>query len=110
MQVSEVTRTNDPTAEAGAHYLVRADGGETFDLSFREDLLDLWRQQLARSSTVLDLDSIAATLASRIAVLAPLPEELLQGVVVTLDNAAATPIAAEENLRTSGIGPFLRRG
>jgi hypothetical protein len=108
MQVIEVTRISSPSDENQAQYVVRADGGSTFELSFQEDLLDVWREQLARSSTVLDLDSIAERLAEGIAEITPSPEALHGGVVVTRDNGAATPVAAENNLHNSGIGPFLR--
>jgi hypothetical protein len=108
MQVSEVTRVSNPSDETEAHYVVRADGGGAFELSFHGDVLDAWREQLARSSTPLDLDTVAERLAEEIVELGPSNETLHDGVVVTMDNGAFTPMAAEDKLASGGIGPFLR--
>jgi hypothetical protein len=108
MQLPEVTRINNPSEEAEAHYIVRAGGGDAFSLSFKADLLGAWREQLARSSTPLDLDTVAERLAEEIVELGPSNETLHDGVVVTMDNGAFTPMAAEDNLASGGIGPFLK--
>jgi hypothetical protein len=109
MQVPDVMRINNPSDETEAHYIVRSDAGPTFALSFQADLVGAWREQLARSSTALDLDTIAERLAEEMVELTPSPESLHDGVVVTMDNRASTPMAAENTLHASGIGPFLRR-
>jgi hypothetical protein len=83
--------------------LVRASDGREFKLGIAKSILDVWRQQIGN----LDVDQVAERLAKDILEQAPSTGNLSEGFVITLDNGYATPIAAEQNLRNSGVLPFL---
>jgi len=82
---------------------VRVSDGREFRLGIVGPVLELWREQLGS----LDIDEVAAKLAKDILDQQPSSGNLSEGFVVTLDNGYATPIAAEQNLRNSGVLPFL---
>ena len=89
--------------EEGFLALVRVSDGRQFKLGIVKSILDVWREQVGS----LDVDQVAERLAKDILDQEPSPGNLDEGFLVTLDNGFATPIAAEQNLRNSGVLPFL---
>jgi len=83
--------------------LVRVSDGRQFKLGIAKSILDVWREQVGN----LDVDQIAERLAKDILGQEPSTGNLTEGFLVTLDNGYATPVAAEQNLRNSGVLPFL---
>jgi hypothetical protein len=83
--------------------VVRVSDGRQFKLGIAKSILDVWREQVG----TLDVDEVAAQLAKDILDQEPSTGNLNEGFLVTLDNGYATPIAAEQNLRNSGVLPFL---
>lgn len=83
--------------------LVRVSDGRQFKLGIVKSILDVWREQVGN----LDVDQVAERLAKDILDQEPSTGNLDEGFLVTLDNGFATPIAAEQNLRNSGVLPFL---
>jgi hypothetical protein len=83
--------------------LVRASDGRQFKLGIAKSILDVWREQVAN----LDIDQVAERLAKDILDQQPSSGNLDEGFLITLDNGYATPVAAEQNLRNSGVLPFL---
>jgi hypothetical protein len=83
--------------------LVRVSDGRQFKLGIVKSILDVWREQVGS----LDVDQVAERLAKDILDQEPSTGNLDEGFLVTLDNGYATPIAAEQNLRNSGVLPFL---
>jgi hypothetical protein len=83
--------------------LVRVSDGRQFKLGIVKSILDVWRDQVGN----LDIDQVAERLAKDILEQEPSTGNLDEGFLVTLDNGYATPIAAEQNLRNSGVLPFL---
>jgi hypothetical protein len=96
-----------PDTADNVDYAVSVGDGRTFRLGFARDLLGVWEAELARSDHALQLDRLADDLAREILQLAPSDEQLSEGFLVALDNGFATPTAAQENLRNSGLIPFL---
>jgi hypothetical protein len=92
--------------DGNVDYAVTTTDGRAFRLGFARPLLDVWEAQLSRSDTSVELDEIADRLARDIAAQDPAEEQLSEGFIVTLDNGFATPIAAEENLKNSGVVAF----
>jgi hypothetical protein len=83
--------------------LVRVSDGRQFKLGIAKSILDVWREQVGN----LDVDQVAERLAKDILGQEPSTGNLTEGFLVTLDNGYATPVAAEQNLRNSGVLPFL---
>jgi hypothetical protein len=83
--------------------LVRVSDGRQFELGIAKSILDVWRQQVGN----LDIDQVAERLAKDILDQQPSTGNLNEGFLITLDNGYATPVAAEQNLRNSGVLPFL---
>jgi hypothetical protein len=83
--------------------LVRVSDGRQFKLGIAKSILDVWREQ----DGSLDVDHVAERLAKDILEQKPSTGNLTEGFLVTLDNGYATPVAAEQNLRNSGVLPFL---
>jgi hypothetical protein len=83
--------------------LVRVSDGRQFKLGIVKSILDVWREQVGS----LDIDQVAERLAKDILAQEPSTGNLDEGFLVTLDNGYATPVAAEQNLRNSGVLPFL---
>jgi hypothetical protein len=83
--------------------MVRASDGRQFELGIEKSILDVWREQVG----TLDIDEVATRLAIDILDQKPSAGNLDEGFLVTLDNGYATPVAAEQNLRNSGVLPFL---
>ena len=82
---------------------MRVSDGRQFKLGIVKSILDVWREQVGN----LDIDQVAERLAKDILDQEPSTGNLDEGFLVTLDNGFATPIAAEQNLRNSGVLPFL---
>jgi hypothetical protein len=83
--------------------LVSVSDGRQFKLGIAKSILNVWREQVGN----LDIDQVAERLAKDILDQEPSAGNLNEGFLVTLDNGYATPIAAEQNLRNSGVLPFL---
>jgi hypothetical protein len=85
--------------------VVEAKDGRRFRLGILKPVLDVWREQVDN----LDVEEMASRLAIDLLDQAPSADELDEGFLVTLDNGYATPLAAEQNIRNSGVMPFLAR-
>jgi hypothetical protein len=100
----QIQRTDsDETEEADFRALVHVNDGREFELGIAKSILDVWREQIGN----LDIDQVAERLAKDILEQEPSSGNLTEGFLVTLDNGFATPVAAEQNLRNSGVLPFL---
>ena len=95
----ELSRTKD--ADGQLRYLAQLGNG-SFELGFSERLLDLWGWRVDSE----ELDTIAEKLAKEILNQHPSAANLQQGFWFSEENAFATPTAALERLRLSGIGSF----
>jgi hypothetical protein len=104
-QVEVQIQRTDPTDLDDDDFLalVRVSDGRQFKLGIVKSILDVWREQVGS----LDVDQVAERLAKDILEQEPSTGNLDEGFLVTLDNGYATPIAAEQNLRNSGVLPFL---
>ena len=85
--------------------VVQVSDGREFSLGILKSVLDVWHDQVGE----LDVDSVASKLARDILDQHPSTGNMNEGFLVTLDNGYATPLAAEQNLRNSGVLPFLDR-
>jgi hypothetical protein len=85
--------------------VVRVSDGRQFKLGILKSVLDVWHDQIGD----LDVDEVASKLALDILAQQPSSGNMDEGFLVTLDNGYATPVAAEQNLRNSGVLPFLDR-
>jgi hypothetical protein len=85
--------------------VVHASDGREFNFGILKSVLDVWHDQVGD----LDLDEVASKLARDILEQQPSSGNLSDGFLVTLDNGFATPVAAEQNLRNSGVLPFIDR-
>jgi hypothetical protein len=85
--------------------VVRVSDGRQFKLGILKSVLDVWHDQVGD----LDVDAVASKLAQDILEQQPSPGNMDEGFLVTLENGYATPVAAEQNLRNSGVLPFLDR-
>src|SRR5665213_686198 len=94
---------SDDSDDADFLAMVRVSDGRQFKLGIAKSILDVWRERVG----ALDIDEVAARLAKDILDQDPSSGNLDEGFLVTLDNGYATPIAAEQNLRNSGVLPFL---
>jgi hypothetical protein len=83
--------------------LVKVSDGRQFKLGIAKSVLDVWFEQVGD----LDIDQVAERLAKDILDQEPSTGNLNEGFLITLDNGYATPVAAEQNLRNSGVLPFL---
>jgi len=100
----QIQRTDsDETEETDFRALVHVNDGREFELGIAKSILDVWREQIGN----LDIDQVAERLARDILEQEPSSGNLTEGFLVTLDNGFATPVAAEQNLRNSGVLPFL---
>jgi len=104
-QLEVQIQRNDSTELDDHDFLavVRVSDGRQFNLGIVKSILDVWREQVEN----LDIDQVAERLAKDILDQEPSTENLTEGFWVTLDNGYATPVAAEQNLRNSGVLPFL---
>ena len=95
------------TTDDAADYLalVEATDGRKFRLGILSPVIEVWKQQVED----LNIDEMAAKLAIDLLNQDPSSNELDEGFLVTLDNGFATPIAAEQNIKNSGVLPFLAR-
>jgi hypothetical protein len=85
--------------------VVKVTDGRKFRLGILKPVIDVWREQVGD----LDVDAMASRLALDLLSQGPSADELDEGFLVTLDNGYATPMAAEQNIRNSGVMPFLAR-
>jgi hypothetical protein len=100
----QIQRTNSNEADdEDFRALVHVNDGREFELGIAKSILDVWREQIEN----LDVDQVAERLAKDILEQEPSSGNLTDGFLVTLDNGFATPVAAEQNLRNSGVLPFL---
>jgi len=99
----QIQRTDPTDLDDDFVALVRVSDGRQFKLGIAKPILDVWREQVGS----LDVDQVAERLAKDILDQEPSTGNLDEGFLVTLDNGYATPIAAEQNLRNSGVLPFL---
>jgi hypothetical protein len=99
----QIQRTESTELDDDFLALVRVSDGRQFKLGIAKSIIDVWREQVGN----LDVDQVAERLAKDILDQEPSTGNLHEGFLVTLDNGYATPIAAEQNLRNSGVLPFL---
>jgi len=85
--------------------VVHVSDGREFNLGILKSVLDVWHDQVGE----LDVDAVVSKLARDILDQNPSSGNIDDGFLVTLDNGYATPVAAEQNLRNSGVLPFLDR-
>lgn len=103
LQVQIQRTDSDEHDDDNFRALVHVNDGREFELGIEKSILDVWQEQIEN----LDVDQVAERLAKDILEQEPSSGNLTEGFLVTLDNGFATPVAAEQNLKNSGVLPFL---
>ena len=94
--------------EGSVDFSVTVDDGNTFRLGFAAAAArHLGAPSSPAQVTTWQLDDVADELARGIVAQDPTDDQLRAGFRVTLDNGFATPLAAEQNLRNSGVNAFV---